>query len=202
MALGPVLASTRDAIAVVTPSDHGVADPACFRAGVLEAASAVRSGKVNAVLFGVEPSEPVADYGWITPGQGYHWAKDRPLRHVASFVEKPTADHARRLLAAGALWNTMVLVARAEALIDLYRIHLPRLAELFETYWRLPSRKKQRFLATGYTDLPAADFSRDVLTPARGLAVYTWAKSMGWSDLGTPERLWRWFGTVPERISA
>ena len=202
LALSPVLDATQEAIVIITPSDHGVGDPSQFQAGVREAAAAVRSGNVDIVLFGVEPSEPVTEYGWITPGPGYRWANDRPLRRIAEFVEKPTADHACRLFAAHALWNTMVLVARTEALLALYRTHLPYLADVFETYQRLPSQKRGRFLATRYADLPVADFSRDVLTPARGIAVYGWGQSIGWSDLGTPDRLSRWRDRVPAQLSA
>jgi mannose-1-phosphate guanylyltransferase len=187
---------------MITPSDHGVADPAHFQASVLEAEAAVRSGRVDVILFGVEASEPVTDYGWIAPGPGYGWARDRPLRQVVGFVEKPTAELASLLFAARAFWNTMVLVARAETLLGLYRTHLPYLAETFGTHQRLPSSKREQFLATRYADLPVADFSRDLLTPARGLAVYAWGQSIGWSDLGTPERLGRWLDRDPARLSA
>ena len=199
LALTPVLDQARDAIVIVTPSDHGVADPARFQASVREAAAAVRSGNVKGVLFGVEPSEPLTDYGWITPGREYRWAKDRPLRRVAAFVEKPTIDLACRLFATGALWNTMVLVASLEALLALYRTHLPYVAETFGAHQRLPSHERERFLASQYPDLPVADFSRDVLTPARGLAVHAWDQSIGWSDLGTPERLCQWLGKYRTR---
>jgi mannose-1-phosphate guanylyltransferase len=103
LALSPVVDSTTDAVVVLTPSDHGVADSARFRAGILHAASVVRSGKVDAVLFGVEPGAPVADYGWITPGPAYQWTDSRSLRRVAGFVEKPTADCAHRLFDAKAV---------------------------------------------------------------------------------------------------
>lgn len=202
LAVSPVLDAARDAIVVITPSDHAVADPTYFRAGVMDAAAAVRSGNVGAVLLGVEPSEPVTEYGWITPGLGYDWAKDRPLRRVVGFVEKPRPELACRLLAARALWNTMVLVARTDTLLALYRAHLPYLAEMFGLHQRLPSHKRARFLATRYANLPVADFSREVLTPARGLAVYAWGSSIGWSDLGTPDHLWRWLGQKPAQLSA
>lgn len=192
LALTPALDRRQDAIALLTPSDHAVCDSDGFRAGVLEAVAVVRAGHVDVVLFGVEAAQPITGYGWITPGPRSHWGSTRPLRHVAAFVEKPAASLARRLLAEGAVWNTMVVVARARALLDLYRTHLPRLAEVFATFQRLPREHRDRFLTEQYARLTPADFSRDLLSVARGLALYTWPQSIGWSDLGTPDRFASW----------
>jgi hypothetical protein len=96
----------------------------------------------------------------------------------------------------------MVLVVRASALLGLYRDLLPHVADLFAAYGRLPTHRRPRFLAEQYRDLPAADFSRDLLAHARGLAVFTWDRTMGWSDLGTPDRLQQWLGGRPTQLSA
>ena len=119
-------------------------------------------------------------------------AAELAVRSVKRFAEKPSAARAEALFGAGALWNTMVLVAKASALVDLYRTHLPGWAEVFARYQRLPLARRQKFLEEKYTALPSADFSRDILTPAEGLAVYAWPSGIGWTDLGTPERLARW----------
>lgn len=202
LALSPVLESDEDAIVLLTPSDHGVADAAVFRAGVRDAVAAVQAGCVDVVLFGVEPSAPVTDYGWIAPGQKYEWAGDRALRPVMDFVEKPALDVARGLFATPALWNTMVVVARATALLGLYRTHVRHWADAFATYQRLPDHRRLSFLDEQYARLPGADFSRDVLTHAQGLAVYSWDQAIGWSDLGTPDRLYQWLNGMPVQLSA
>jgi len=192
LALSPILSSSPDDIVLLTPSDHAVTDIGMFRDSVAAAVAVVQSNRVNAVLFGVEPAAPVTDYGWIAPGSRYQWARNPPLRRVARFVEKPVADLACRLFVSGAVWNTMVLVARASSLLDLYRSHLPDLAVTFETYRRLPRHRQDSFLSEQYRQLPPADFSRDLVAVASGLALYTWERSIGWSDLGTPDRFHRW----------
>lgn len=188
LALTPVLESGSDAIVAITPSDHGVIDDARFRQGVLEAAQYARDhGAI--VIFGVQPVVAHDDYGWITPGPP---RSSSSLRSVSSFVEKPTAQHATQLLAAGAVWNTMVLVGPVGAVSDLCAA-LPReLTAVFHYAVRLPPADREAFLASVYPSLPKFDFSRDVLTPARDLLTYIWPASMGWSDLGTPERLHAW----------
>jgi mannose-1-phosphate guanylyltransferase/mannose-6-phosphate isomerase len=144
------------------------------------------------VLFGVEPATPNEDYGWITPGLG---SSGRAVRPVMSFVEKPARATARKLMASGALWNTMVVVARAGTLFQLYREHLPGLATVFLEALQLPARERDAFLSLQYPRLPSLDFSQHLLTQARGLETCAWPGAMGWSDLGTPERLRRWLAT-------
>lgn len=191
--LVPILTTEPDAVVVITPSDHGVADPAAFRRGILDAVAHVQQHD-DVVLFGVEPSAAQTDYGWMTLGAVKGSTR---LQSVASFVEKPAADTASRLLSAGAVWNTMVTVARAVTLFDLCREHQPDLTACFVGAVTLPPLTRDAFLAQRYPHLTATDFSRGILTPADNLCAYTWPASMGWSDLGTPERLRRWLRTQP-----
>jgi mannose-1-phosphate guanylyltransferase len=194
--LAAVAGAAPDALVLVMPCDHGVARPELLRRGVARAAAAVRAGRADVVLFGVEPDRATEDYGWITPRRTGHW-HDAPVRPVAGFVEKPGPSQAARLLASGAVWNTMLIVGRVQTLIDLYRRHLPDLTEVFARAWRLPPDRRDAFLAEQYPHLSVTDLSRDVLTPAEGLVVYTWPASLGWTDLGTPERLEHWIGRPP-----
>ena len=188
MALMPVLEADPNAIVIVTPSDHGVVDDERFRRGVLEAAGAVQGGH-GVVLFGVKPTRANDDYGWIVPECAIGHAGLRPVR---TFVEKPPAPVARQLLDSGAVWNTMIVVATAATLRALYAEHLPGLAGVFDDALRYPPADRELFLSGAYPALPSWDFSRDLLTPARNLVVYTWPEGVGWSDLGTPDRLRSW----------
>jgi mannose-1-phosphate guanylyltransferase len=192
-ALTPVLASHPEAIVMITPSDHGVVDGRRFRQGLRAAVRSVESnGQV--VLFGVEPTEAREDYGWITPD-----LDSSPVERVQSvrtFIEKPGRDAARRLLASGAVWNTMVVVARASAMRALYVNTLPQLVHVFDAALRLSEADRARYFSAQYVQLQPFDFSRDVITPSRGLSVYTWPASIGWSDLGTPDRLAAWHQRV------
>lgn len=190
--LAPIALGSPDDLVLLTPSDHGIARTDLFEQTVFDVAATVRAGRTDIVLFGVTPDVASSDYGWITPVTSPRLAGGNQILPVAGFVEKPSPTEAARLLSSGAVWNSMVLVARAGALFDLYRRHLPELADVFISVSRLPADRRARFITEIYPVLPSTDFSRDVLTPAEGLAVYTWPATLGWSDLGTPERLARW----------
>jgi mannose-1-phosphate guanylyltransferase len=181
---------------VLTPSDHGVGDGTAFVQGLSDAIRHVRSSG-GIVLLGVEPSSASEDFGWITLHPEAREARARLIRPVAGFVEKPHASVARRLLASGAIWNTMVLVAQARDLLTLSAAHLPEITAMFVRAADIARDEHPGFFRGVYSVLPRADFSRHVLAPARDLLAYTWPASMGWSDLGTPERLGAWLTAGP-----
>ncbi len=176
-ALSWIRARDPDGHVVLFPSDHFVAHQEPFVAAVRLAEITSRStGMVT--LLGVRPEGRDPDYGWIVQGDEI----SAGARRVRGFVEKPALDDARRLLAAGALWNTFLLAAPAAGLWDLTATHLPRHAASFAHLGAAPG------LDAVYTRLPAADFSRDVLERAGRLAVVPMVGA-GWSDWGTPARV-------------
>ena len=189
--------TTPDGIAVLTPSDHGVGNPTMFQRALGSAAVEIRRGRAEIILFAARPLGPTDDYGWILPASGSTAATRFP--GVGRFVEKPDADLARRLLAEGGAWNTMVIVARVTALFARFQRHLPRLARVFEEARQLGEGLRAAFLAESYPTLTSADFSRDLITPSAGLQFHVWPSSIGWTDLGTPERLHAWLRSQRRR---
>jgi mannose-1-phosphate guanylyltransferase len=179
-----------EALLVITPSDHGIKNADEFRAGVLAAVAHVRRYRDDVVLLGVEPQSAAGDYGWIVTIR----VPDRDTLGVTSFVEKPPVAAAEHLFASGAVWNTMVLVATAEAILALCRRYVPDVAAAFEGFRFLTPPRRDQQVRSLYDHLPVVDFSRDVLTQASGLQCLPWRASIGWTDLGTPERLAAWLG--------
>jgi len=175
--LAEILRHEDDPVVLLTPADHGIACVAEYRAGVRRAVAAVSAGRHDVVLFGVVPTEAAPDYGWILPRAS---RVRRAFHPVDAFVEKPPLHEAAALLGAGGLWNTLVVVARARALLALFEARLPGLADTIIGRTSPPE---------GW---PVVDLSGDILTNAAGLAVYVWPDSLGWSDLGTPARLAQW----------
>lgn len=188
----PALESARDPVVLLTPSDHGVVDTSGFQTAIRAAVIRVGCGLQDAILFGAEPDTDDDDYGWITLDPARPASRSAALQPVINFVEKPSPAVAVRLRAAGAAWNTMVLVAKSSTLLGLYRRHLPELTAVFDHALSLPARTRGAFLDGQYPNLPAADFCRDVLTSANGIWVHRLPAALGWFDLGTPARLQHW----------
>jgi mannose-1-phosphate guanylyltransferase len=189
--LAAVAARDPNGIVIVTPSDHGVEDDECFREGIQRAVARVKSGQAAIVLFGVVPAVVSLDLGWIVPADQHSFTVAE-FRQVASFVEKPPIFEAYQLYLSGAVWNTMVLVARVGALMHLFARHMPVHHDVMAMAYTLDQSAREAFLRKWYSELSAADFSRDILMPAKNLSLYTWPSAMRWSDLGTPERFAEW----------
>jgi mannose-1-phosphate guanylyltransferase len=171
---------------VVSPSDHYVRDEDTLSWSLMEAVAHVDGRPRLLVLLGIEPDRPDTEYGWITPAPDGEDA----VRLVTSFVEKPDAELAHRLMQSGALWSSFIFVASGEALLDQFKRSLPWLVERFNVELAFgPWEKRPQALLSLYDRLPTVDFSRRVLEQA-GDAVYVLpVPPCGWTDLGTPQRV-------------
>lgn len=176
-----ILERTPGAQVTLMPSDHFVADEAALARELGRAQARVAQAPDRLQLIGIEPDQPVGDYGWILPGPG-----TGATRTVAAFVEKPGLQGAIELMARGAVWNALLLVASGRTLLDLYRRRLPGLLAAFADPTALRSAATLEQL---YASLPAADFSRDLLQGSEDCLELRIASRCGWTDLGTPERL-------------
>jgi mannose-1-phosphate guanylyltransferase len=169
----------RDARLLILPSDQFVAKESLLQAAMRRALHAVERDDRGFALLGLEAEEPDAELGYIVarrPGS------PSGLMGVRRFVEKPAPEEARRLWAAGALWNSFIIACRADSLLELYRAQCPALVRALE-------RRRPADLHSIFQRLEPVDFSRQVVgTQVERLAVMQ-APRCGWSDLGTPERL-------------
>lgn len=175
------------ATVLLTPSDHGIADPSAFLATVHAAQRAVAADPGRIVLVGAEPEAVRSDYGWIVRAD-----RGGPVDAAERFVEKPPEEEAAALHASGrALWNTMILVAKGRRLLGLLRDRQPRLCAEMEALLAARGRGA-RVSVEEYERLPVADFSADVVGAADALSVVALPLEAGWTDLGTEERLQEW----------
>jgi mannose-1-phosphate guanylyltransferase len=199
--LAHVLARDPEADVAVYPSDHHVRRTEPFVEAVERARTVARAAESGLALLGAAAERPATDLGWIMRGQRIGGQLDRAWK-VHRFIEKPPESLAMLLLGAGSLWNTMVLVSRARALWALSERHIPAQTRAFADYvaaLRAGTGVRAAREAL-YCDLAPADFSREVLQVAEGLAVVPLIDS-GWFDCGTPERLFEWLKASPEMAS-
>jgi mannose-1-phosphate guanylyltransferase len=174
---------------VVLPSDHFVADDTAFMARVDVAMDVVRECPDRIVLLGIEADRPETQYGWIEPGEPILRHGGAPTYRVRRFWEKPPSSVASRLMAAGALWNSFVVVAQPAALRNLMAEAVAPLTQLMNAVdVRVGTPWESHAARAAYAQMPAVDFSRDVLqSHADRLAVMP-VSSAVWDDVGEPNR--------------
>ncbi len=173
----------RQARVVLLPSDHYVRGEDVLTRGIRQALEASLEDPERAILLGFEPDEPDTGLGYILPSTRTF----RGLSRVARFVEKPTVDHAWELMARGALWNSFILVSTASALLEIFRLRIPRVLEELQPMVRAGDAAGA--LADLYGRVASIDFSRGILQGQEARLRVLRVGACGWTDLGTPARV-------------
>ena len=181
-----------EAVVVLLPSDHFIREEARFMAAVKHAAAFVSERPAYPVLLGVEPTGPEVEYGWIEPGEVLGRRQGEAVYQVRRFWEKPTLEKAADLYLQRYLWNTMVLVARATVLLELFQELTPELMDAFDPIGQaLGSPREAEAMRVTYAKLPTVNFSQAVLARCPHRLAVLRVQGVYWSDWGDPERIQR-----------
>jgi mannose-1-phosphate guanylyltransferase len=178
------------------PSDHYFSDDAEFMDHVETAFEAVRLRQDLIILLGITPTGPEVEYGWIEPSSPIRLPSTDVLSRVRRFWEKPTHHHASLLFAQGCLWNSFVMVGRAQEFLSLIRRTLPEMYFAFEAIRPTFGTASEKELVRGlYMHLASSNFSHEVLAACPDFLAVLPVK-VEWSDWGDPERV---FSTLASR---
>ena len=181
-----------DAVIVALAADHVVTDAGAFAKACKLAGEAALEDRI--VMFGVEPTRPATEYGYIRPAQAI-----RPgLFGIERFVEKPDAETAARYLADGYLWNSGNFVYRAGLLLEEYRRFEPESGDA------VTAAVERSGSDLGFVTLEPKAFAQataksiDYALMERTGRAAVMPVSYGWSDVGSWQAVWE----LSERDSA
>jgi mannose-1-phosphate guanylyltransferase len=191
-----VRAMNPQATVAIFPSDHFVYPEDQFTRSIRRAVEEIQSLPDHVILMGVTPTDPEIDYGWIRLGET---AKGHggQVCLIREFVEKPVLQEAQAIYNSGALWNTGIIVAKADRLWQLGRQYLPEMMPLFENLAsEMGTPREAAVLQSIYSVMPKRNFSSDLLqrTP-KHIAEMT-LEDVLWSDWGRPERIVQSLGAI------
>ncbi len=179
-----------EAMVVIFPSDHFVFPNARFLETVKRGIRACEVFQDRLVLFGIRPSRLELDYGWINVGDVLGWSGGSCIVQADSFLEKPGSFEGLQALAHGALWNTMILIARVDTLWNLGKGCFPVLMDRFEQLaTSIGSSRERQVLRHVYQYMPQLNFSADILQRVPGHIGVMELEDVIWSDWGRPERI-------------
>src|SRR5262245_52088077 len=164
-------------------SDHLVIGAEEFRAGYREGLAAVRQGGI--VTFGIPPTEPKTDYGYIRTGS----ETIGPVQKVAAFVEKPNVQTALRYIEEGLLWNSGNFLFPPQLLLsEMARFEPAMAAAAEEAVAKAKKNGSTVFLdADAFEKAPAK--SIDYAVMERTDKCWVVPARFRWSDLGTWDAL-------------
>jgi mannose-1-phosphate guanylyltransferase len=182
-----------EAVLVIAPSDHSVADPQAWVLAVLRAVETAQRDNAL-VLLGATPDRPTGAYGYLVPE---HRSGD--LSGIARFEEKPTPARASALMEEGALWNCGLVVGQAGKLIDSLGRHAPDILKAVQAAYAAATRTTEGLcLGHAFARAPAEPFDTAVLEKEPDLFVST--ADCGWRDLGDWDSVFRAGGTEGDNL--
>lgn len=180
-----ILERLDDAMMLVLPSDHAIADGEAFRDAVRHGATLASRGHL--VTFGVHPTAPETGFGYIRAGE----AIDDRSFHVDQFVEKPDADTARSYVESGAYsWNSGMFLFAATTYLEELARHRPDIdAAATEAVTAGVHTAGRLILDAGAFDSCPSD-SIDYAVMERTDRAAVIPTDPGWSDVGSWTALW------------
>ena len=187
IALAAISAMTKDpeAVLLVLPADHYIADIEALQSAVNEALTVVDEGRL--MTFGLIPSRPETGYGYIRYGDGLSGS----ISELAEFVEKPDVATAESYLESGDyVWNSGMFMFRADAYCESLAAHQPDMLKICRGAMAAASidmdfvRPDPELFASCPSD--SIDYAVMEKTD-RGAVV---SLDCGWSDIGAWSALW------------
>lgn len=172
-----------DAIMLVCPSDHHIADEVAFRDAACAAAAMAQQDWL--VAFGITPTAPETGFGYILRGE----PMDAGFR-IERFVEKPDLQTAESFLADGNYsWNGGIFVFRAGAFLDELAQHRPDIAEAVAEAVAKGREAGNEFHPDPAAFAAIAGESVDYAVMERTARAAVVPVAMGWSDIGNWQAL-------------
>jgi mannose-1-phosphate guanylyltransferase len=169
-----------DEIVLVSPSDHLIKDVESYSKAVEHATELANSG--NLVTFGLKPTGPETGYGYI----------EADGEKVKRFIEKPDLETAKKYVASGNFyWNSGIFCFKAG-------VFLSELNEFAREMFLAckEARKKAEIESSlvrihheDMAEIPSDSIDYAVMEKSKKVSVVSC--SIGWSDLGSFESLYK-----------
>ena len=173
-----------DAVMLVCPSDHHIADRAAFQSAARAAAALARQGWL--VALGIEAKAPETGFGYLQQGE----AISADGFKVAQFVEKPDRMLAEQFLANGGYaWNGGIFAFRAGTFLQELEQHRPQIAAQARAAVIKGREQGAEFHPDSAEFDKIASESVDYAVMENTLHAAMVLADMGWSDIGNWEAL-------------
>jgi len=173
-----------DALLLVMPSDHVIADVDSFRAAIDAASPVVEQGWL--ATFGITPDGPETGYGYIRTGEEIAPG----VRRAERFVEKPDRATAEAYVAEGCYaWNGGIFLLRSDAYLAALDTHAPAIAAAARAAMAGARTDGAHIHPDAAAFAASPDESIDYAVMERAERVAVAPVEMGWSDVGSWDAL-------------
>lgn len=179
-----------NALMVVTPSDHIIENEEMFVDNISKAFEHVSKNDVL-MTFGVIPTRPDTNFGYIQAcgGRGVYEKKE-PMP-VKTFTEKPSQELAKVFIETGEFfWNSGIFIWKAEVIKEELEKHLPEITSPFRGWENaIGSKIENDFVARAFTDCQNISLDRALMEKTERAWIYP--VEFWWAEIGTWETLYK-----------
>jgi len=181
-----------DAVTLFTPADHYIADDGGAADAFRKAAELAANGD-TLVTFGILPTFPSPDYGYIKVGGSFG---STGAFIVSKFVEKPDVETAKKYIGEGKYhWNSGMFVWKAATLIESLKKHMPKMAAQLETLKTdAQGGAEPEWVRKFFDEVEGTSIDYGVMEKAANVTVFPF--SVAWSDVGT----WKGLADLAKRF--
>ncbi len=170
---------------LVMPSDHILKNVRAFEKAVIESLAYTID---HVVLFGVKPTEPETEYGYIVTEMG-----SAACKKVRKFIEKPSLEDAQSLMMRpDCLWNTGMFLTRPSIFLQQMERTAPRLYAAVQTSFEGGEEEHVFFQPDSGAFSGIESVSVDLAVMKNATSCFARDLGVPWSDVGTLKKLWRW----------
>lgn len=177
--------SEPDALLLVLPSDHLIANQKAFHHALSIASPLAEAGKI--VTFGIVPTHAETGYGYIES----NISEISDWHTIARFVEKPNGETAQQYLDAGNFyWNSGMFMFKASKLLSEMRQFRPDIVSACEQALSESDQDMDfvRLASSKFEECPSESIDYAVMEQTNDAVVVP--LDAGWSDLGSWSSLW------------
>ena len=185
MGIGAVYIKNRDPSGIIInlASDHLIKDTKKFRYKMLIAAKAANLGDYL-IAVGIQPEFPHTGYGYIHAKKEFTRINGELVFKMERFTEKPDLTTAKMFLATGEyFWNANLYTWKAEAALEAFRRHAPKIVQGLERIEKaIGTAKEEKVLDEVYKQ--AEDISIDYAVSEKAKNMLVVPADFDWSDIG------------------
>jgi len=171
----------KEAVIVVSPSDHLILKEDDFHEIILRAAEQAKA-QDKLLTIGITPSRPETGYGYI---QYLPDNNKKQAKKVKTFTEKPELSLAKKFIESGDfVWNSGIFIWGVQAITGALKEHLNEVAEVFDEcipHFNTPGEAEA--IEKAYAQCKSISIDYGVMEKA--INVYVSLGNFTWSDLGS-----------------
>ncbi len=165
-----------DAVSVVLPADHYIADENSFTSTVKKAIDIAESND-KIISIGIVPTRPDTAFGYIK----YITELENGTMTDTQFKEKPDYNKAVEMISEGkCLWNSGIFITKISFMISQFKHYLPEIYDSAEKYINAESELQADKI---YSEMPSISVDYGILEKTDSVLLLK--GDFGWDDIGS-----------------